>query len=466
MVMIVAPIVVAVGTYILRRFVWIQLILSCTTMLFLSLLVQKAPMDQMVVVFGRDMYFGSSWAILGRAFVMVNHDMPLLTFLFISVLIFFVCGALVSVGFMFYPILLGLVAIIMAIIFVQPFVYAALFIQLMAVLCVFIMTDKIYDNIKASLRYLSFVSIGVPFILMAGWQLEMFQVTPDDTDLLVNASWMLGVGIFVLLGVVPFHTWMPILSRRSSPIVASFVISIVQLAILFFLVDILVEFEWMRNNLQFFSALLLSGIVMVLIGGIFILNQENIGNIMGYSALIDWGCTLVAIGLRLPESIGIATMIISTRVLSLIVWGVGVSSVFNNDNNKTIHNMQNYMKSKPYSTIAIFVAGMSLGAMPLFAGFPARWALVNLLSDNYMTYSIIIVVASVFIWLCYLNLLAKMHLRYDFLNKNFYKLTRENKGVVVFSFCSFVVIVGLGIAPQFLYNRVVLIFDTLSLLLN
>ncbi|HCU99302.1 MAG TPA: hypothetical protein DGM69_08160, partial [Chloroflexi bacterium] len=185
MVMIVAPIVVAVGTYILRRFVWIQLILSCTTMLFLSLLAQKAPIDQMVVVFGRDMYFGSSWAILGRAFVMVNHDIQLLTFLFISVLIFFVCGALVSVGFMFYPILLGLVAIIMAIIFVQPFVYAALFIQLMAVLCVFIMTDKIYDNIKASLRYLSFVSIGVPFILMSGWQLEMFQVTPDNTDLLV-----------------------------------------------------------------------------------------------------------------------------------------------------------------------------------------------------------------------------------------------------------------------------------------
>ena len=44
---------------------------------------------------------------------------------------------------------------------------------------------------------------------------------------------------------------------------------------------------------------------------------------MGYSALIDWGATLVALGLGTPDGAAVAAMAITVRVLALVVWGVG-----------------------------------------------------------------------------------------------------------------------------------------------
>ena len=123
------PAFVGVILYNLRRWIWIQATLVCGTMLLLCMLVQQAPVDQLVVLVGRDMYFRSSWEILGRAFVLVPSDRSLLTFIFISVFLFSVSAAAVSVTTLFYPVVLSLVSIIMAIMFVHPFIYAALFIQ-------------------------------------------------------------------------------------------------------------------------------------------------------------------------------------------------------------------------------------------------------------------------------------------------------------------------------------------------
>ena len=113
---------------------------------------------------------------------------------------------MVSATTLFYPVVLSLVSIIMAIMFVQPFIYAALFIQIAAVVCIFMIVDHKYTQLTGALRYLALVSIGVPFILMAGWQIEMYQVSPDDNQLLAQAAWMLGVGLLILLAVVPFHS--------------------------------------------------------------------------------------------------------------------------------------------------------------------------------------------------------------------------------------------------------------------
>ncbi|MDP6587345.1 MAG: hypothetical protein QF535_22045, partial [Anaerolineales bacterium] len=185
MLMMTLPVFVGVFVYNLRRWIWVQVTLVCGAMLILLVLVQQTPVDQLVVLAGRDMYFSSSWEVLGRAFVILPSDRYLLTFIIASVFLFALAAALVSATTLFYPIVLSLVSIIMAIMFVQPFIYAALFIQIAAVACVFMIVDHKYSQPTGALRYLALVSIGVPFILMAGWQIEMYQVNPDDNLLLV-----------------------------------------------------------------------------------------------------------------------------------------------------------------------------------------------------------------------------------------------------------------------------------------
>ena len=85
MLMMTLPVFAAVIVYNLRRCIWVQVMLVCGAMLILFVLVQQTPVDQLVVLAGRDMYFRSSWEVLGRAFVILPSDRYLLTFIFASV---------------------------------------------------------------------------------------------------------------------------------------------------------------------------------------------------------------------------------------------------------------------------------------------------------------------------------------------------------------------------------------------
>ena len=463
MLVMIIPAFVGVLIYNLRRWIWIQATLVCGTMLLLYMLVQQAPVDQLVVLAGRDMYFRSSWEILGRAFVLVPSDRSLLTFIFGSVFLFSVSAAAVSVTTLFYPVVLSLVSIIMAIMFVHPFIYAALFIQIAAVACVFMITDHIYSEVTGALRYLSFASIGVPFILMAGWQLEMYQVRPDDNLLLLQASWMLAVGVLILLAVVPFHSWIPIVARSSPPIVAAFMIAVVQAAMFFFLIDMLIQFDWLRSNMQFFLGLRISGMLMIVTGGVFVFSQRSFRGLMGYSALIDWGCTLVAIGLRLPNSAGIAAMIICTRVISLIVWGIGAGSIF--DNNNSAGDVQLHIRRNPFATISMIVGGLSLAAMPLTIGFPGRWALLKMLANIYPNYAIVLLISGMCALMGYIRTITQMIDLTSIIDGEMYRTTSETRGTIGLSVLLVLSSIIFGLVPQWLYPKAASIFEHIARIL-
>jgi len=463
MLMMTLPVFAGVLVYNLRKWIWVQVMLVCGAMLILFVLVQQTPVDQLVVLAGRDMYFRSSWEVLGRAFVILPSDRYLLTFIFASVFLFALAAAMVPVTALFYPIVMSLVSIIMAIMFVQPFIYAALFIQIAAVACVFMIVDHKYSQLTGALRYLALVSIGVPFILMAGWQIEMYQVSPDDNQLLAQAAWMLGVGLLILLAVVPFHSWMPIVSRNSPPIVTAFMIGVVQAVMFFFLIDMLVQFDWLRNDLQFFLALRISGMLMIVTGGVFVISQRSFGSLMGYSALIDWGCTLVAIGLRLPNAIGIAAMIICTRVITLIVWGFGAGIILGST--KSAEDVRDQIRHNPFAAVSMLVGGLSLAAMPFTAGFPARWALLQMLTRIHPNYAIVLLVSGLCAWVGYVRTISETTDLSSMIDGDMYRTTLESPGRIGLTILMVASVILAGLVPQWLYSKAVILFEHIAVIL-
>ena len=463
MLMMSIPVLTGVLVYNLRRWIWVQATLVCGAMLILLVLVLQVPVDQLVVLAGRDMHFRSSWEILGRSFVLLPNDRYILTFIFLSVFVFALGGAMVSVTILFYPVVLSLVSIIMAIMFVQPFIYAALFIQIGAVICVFMIVDYKYSQVAGALRYLAFVSIGVPFILMAGWQIEMYQIRPDDATLLKQASLMLGVGVLILLAVVPFHSWMPIMARKSPPIVTAFMIGVVHAAIVFFLIDMLVQYDWLRNNPQLFFAFRIGGMLMIFAGGLFVISQRSFGGLMGYSALIDWGCTLVAIGLRLPDSLGVAAMIICARVITLIAWGLGAGCILGVNNSSDDVRLK--IRRHPFATLSMIVGGLSLAAIPCTVGFPARWALLKMLARIHPDYAIVLLVSGLCAWVGYIRLIAEMIDFSSIMNGELYRTMSKNPGRMVLSVFIVASVIIAGLVPQWLYSKASIMFEHIAIIL-
>ncbi len=367
------PLAIAVLTYNLRRWLWSQVVFAVGTALALMALVQLAPVDQMVVVAGRDVFLRSSWEVLGRSFTFMPSDRPLLTFVFSAAVLFFLAAGAARAPAMFLPVGLAMLPLLEATVFVQPFVYAALFLELIAAVAAFMLVDGEYSRSSGALRYLAFVSLGVPFILLAGWQLEVHQTSPDDTVPLVQATWMLWVGFMIIIAAAPFHSWVAMVARHSPPLAVAFVLSVVQGVVALFLMDTLAEFDWLRGNAQFFMALRLSGMAMAVVGAAFVFAQRSLGGLMAYSALIDWGATLVALGLGTPDGAAVAATTIIVRVLALVVWGVG-AGVLAGRLGDDYENLSGRAWDYPFATAAVVAGGLSLAALPLMAGFPGRWA--------------------------------------------------------------------------------------------
>ena len=459
------PLVTGVLVYNLRRWLWLQVIVAVGTVLVLIALVQLETLDQLVVVFGRDITLHSSSAVLGRSFTFGEADRPILVFVFVAVLLYFLAVGVVRGPSLFLPVGLGMLPLMEATIFVQPFLYAALFLALIAAVAAFILSNRDYAGTDGAMRYLAFVSMGVPFILLAGWQLEVHQINPDDMLPLKRATWMLGVGFLVILAVAPFHSWVALVSRKAPPLSAAFVIGVVQAVVLIFLIDTLTQFDWLRANTQFFLALRLGGVAMAVVGAAFTFAQRSLGGLMGYTALIDWGATLVVLGLRTPDSIAVASMMIVVRVLGLVVWGVGAGvlmDVFEDDYDKLRSCARNY----PFATTAVVVGGLSLSALPLLAGFPGRWELFRMLSADHIGFSIVLILAGVSAWWGYVRVLPILFEWSEPQTESSYFVAGWEKwGTIGFVTLGVVTLLCVGLAPKVLTPFVQPMLDNLAKLL-
>jgi len=412
--MLAGPVIMSVPIYFLRRWPWARAILAALTAAVFGLLALQIPLDQTAVFAGRDIKFDSTWAVLGRQFIFADSDRPALAFIYLSSILFFAgAGAtkaprsLLTVG----PVVLSLLA---ATIFVKPFLFAALFLEMIAALAALILADDDHPATRGALRLLVFVTLGVPFILLAGWQLEGVATSPDDPTLLTHATILLDIGLLILLAVVPFHSWIPTIADEASPFSAAFVFTVVQAAVMFFMLKFFNQYDWLRGNTAEFALLRLGGTAMVIAGGAFAFAQRRFGRLMGYAVITDIGASLLAVGSNSAEGLQIALAILAVRGIGLAVWGLGLSWL-NVDapkrNTSDFDDLAGQAWQKPFAAVAVVLGGLSLAGFPLTAGFAARWALYRQLAIGDLGQALILLVASGSVALAYVRGLAALFRR-------------------------------------------------------
>jgi NADH:ubiquinone oxidoreductase subunit 2 (subunit N) len=405
------PLVAAALTYLLRRWVWAQAILAALTAAALALLAAQAPLNTVAVFMNRDVTFNASWVVLGRSFTFTEAERPALAFLYLTSLLFFSVAGAARTPRSFLPVGLVILSLMAGTIFVQPFLFAALFIEMIAAFAVLILADNEHTQTRGAMRLLVFVTLAVPFILLAGWQLEGLETSPEDTSLLVRAAVMLNVGLIILLAVVPFHSWIPNVAEDSAQIASAFVFTVVQAAVLFFMLKFFTQFDWFRNNPAEFAGLRLAGAAMVLGGGALAFAQRRFGRLMGYAVIVDLGATLLAVSVSGVEGLRVALSIVALRGVGLAVWGLGLGWVraqSRRTNSDDFDDVQGLAWKMPFATAALILGGLSLTALPLTAGFAGRWALFRLLAPKDYGISILLLLAGVSVTLSYARGIAAL----------------------------------------------------------
>ena len=368
----------------------------------LALIAQFVPIEVAMKIGTFSLKIDSSLIVLGRVLLIQPAEGSLLALIYGAAALWFfgaeasrTATRLVPMGFMIIALMVGAIA-------VQPFLYAALFIEMAILIAIPMLTSIYAPPGRGILRFLIYQTLAMPFILVAGWLLAGVEASPGDLALTAQSAAMLGMGFAFLLAIFPLYNWIPLLLEETSPYIVGFLLWIVPTVTIIFGAGFLDRYSWLRSSAQVILALRYLGLLMVVTGGAFAAFQRHLGRIMGYGAIAETGFSLLALSLDFKLGIPILFLLIPARALGLAVWSLSLTIIKENVEGMRFGPARGVLRVTPLAGAGMIVAGLSTGAFPLLAGFPARLALweslarISLSSALWMTIGLVGLLTSAF----------------------------------------------------------------------
>jgi formate hydrogenlyase subunit 3/multisubunit Na+/H+ antiporter MnhD subunit len=367
-----------IGVGILLLFINNQRVLSLVggiLAVLLAVIAQFVPIELAMSVGSISFKIDSSLNVFGRTLLIQPTEGSLLALIYGAVALWFF-GAeasksatrLVPIGFM-------ITALMVASIAVEPFLYAALFIEMAILLAIPMLTSIYRPPSKGLTRFLIYQTLAMPFILLAGWLLGGVEASPGDLALVSQSATMLGLGFAFLLAIFPLYSWVPMLSEEVSPYILGFLLWILPTTTIIFCAGFLDRYSWLRSAPQLITALRLAGLSMLVTSGLFAAFQRNLARIMSYGAIAETGFSILALSLDLRLGIPILFLLIPARALGLAVWSLSVTVIKEHVETMRFGATQGVLRILPFAGTSMIIATLSTSAFPLLAGFPPRLAL-------------------------------------------------------------------------------------------
>jgi NADH-quinone oxidoreductase subunit N len=122
------------------------------------------------------------FAFFGRRFLLDFGRQPYLVLLYGFGAFWFMGGSLVGVHRYFVPLGLSIIALLVAALAVEPFLYGAVLIQIAILLSIPMLTPPGHVPGQGVLRFIIFQTLAIPFILFAGWAAAGVEAKPCRSE--------------------------------------------------------------------------------------------------------------------------------------------------------------------------------------------------------------------------------------------------------------------------------------------
>jgi formate hydrogenlyase subunit 3/multisubunit Na+/H+ antiporter MnhD subunit len=340
------------------------------------------PIDEALGFGSFSIKVASSFQILGRNLTLDAAEAPLLTILFGVAALWFIGAESVGVARRLTPFGLIIISLLVASIAVQPFLYAALLIELAILVAVPLLSPLDQIPGRGVIRFLIYQTLGMPFILIAGWLSAGVEASPGDLALTIQSTMMLGLGFAFLLAVFPLYNWIPLLMEESSPYIVGFLLWLLPTVTSILVMSFLDRYVWLRTSAQVISALRVAGLLMIVTGGIWTAFQRHFGRMMAFAAVAETGFILLALSLDPVTGLPIIFLLLIPRGLGLALWALSLSVLDSNTKSLHFSSVQGMARTYPLASAGLILSALSTAGFPLLAGFPPRLALWNGLSQQ------------------------------------------------------------------------------------
>lgn len=454
---ILLPGLVAAIAWFLRGFGRISAILVLVCCALLALFAWQVEIGRATNLGPLAFEINPNLAVLGRNFFLPDSQRSLLVLIY-GLGAFWVAGARVARVRKSFPAGgLAIITLLVAALSVQPFLFAALFIELAVLLSIPMLTVPGSQPGKGILRFLIFQTLALPFILIAGWATAGAELNPADKELQILALASLAIGFALFLGVFPFYTWIPMLAKDADSFVAGFVLSILPLFVVILGLNYLNSFAWLRLAEGWQGTMILVGTIMVLTGGIWAIFQQNIARLMGYAVIVENGFALLAIGSGDAYSLELWAQSLLPRLAALALLALTLAIIRKNRFTFDLANLHGIFYRLPLTAPSLVLALFSLGGMPLLAGFPIRQALLEKLAADSLPLAIWLFIASAGLIIGGIRALLVMAGG----AKQPWQVS-ENRLQSLLLIGGMLLLVGMGILPQFILPLQLGVLDSFS----
>ncbi len=371
---IVFPLAFALLLIITRKKPMLSGILASAFSLLLALAALLFPRDLSFLLPDQRLEIASSLELFGRSLEITGEQLTMVGLLYGIVFLWNLGSLLYRPSLWFNILSISITALWVATLSVNPFLYAAVLIELIALLSVPLLSPRGVRTEQGVLRYLVFQTLALPLILLTGWMLAGIGSAPSANPLIVRSAMLVLFGFALWIGAFPFHSWIPMISEKSHPWVVSLLLALTQNALSVFLLHFLDQYAWLRNLPVTFSGLRWIGAIMIAIAGLFSAVQTNLGKSFGYLVLFETGYSLLAIGLAQTGGLNYLAMLIVPRLLSYAMLSLALSALWQNKGAHALNYevQEGLFKSRPLVSAGILIGFFSLLGLPLLPIFPHK----------------------------------------------------------------------------------------------
>ncbi len=381
---VLVPLIVAGTAGVFNKKQMLSILLTGIISLGLSGLAIFFPEELSLRLGPLNVNFIENLNILGRQ-ITINFEMlPFIALLFGASGLWALTSGTPGTPKIMRPVSLAITALLTAALGIEPFLYAALLIQAVVLISIPMLAPEMQKPHRGVLRYLSLQTIAMPLILFAGWLLSGVETLPPESVLIGQSALVLGLGFALLLGIVPFHSWIPMVSEQTHPSVFSFLFFIEPTAVLVFGLYFFNRYPFLRGLENLAGALRLFGTLMIVVGGLWTAFQENLKRAFGFSTLTETGFSLLALSLISQDGLIWLLMLFPARALGFWLWGTSLALIERHTQSLTKSSIQGLARRYPILSIGLILAQFSIAGLPLLAAFPIKLTLFTALRRSDM----------------------------------------------------------------------------------